>query len=350
MTKLRVTVNGKVDREVEVDRELVVGRKAPADIVIADSQVSSRHARIRPDGEGITVADLNSTNGTRIDAGERLAPDTFVALRRGQKLLIGPAILEIVDTQRADSDAGFARTEKTVAVGGGQLQSVLVNIAKFKAARARLVVAAEHAKKALPIEEMEVVIGREAPPAQIEIAHPSISSKHASLRFEGGQFSITDLASANGTFVDGVRISAATPLGLQTAVTIGTVDCLFVQRAPEAGGAAGAADPFAEVLCDHAVRLGKATQQEARAVLAEHRADGATLGELFVLRGVFTPREWAELYRQREMLKSLGSAAPASRGSASRTIGIVVIVVGLLALAAFAAKATGLLDGLFGKQ
>ena len=68
------------------------------------------------------------------------------------------------------------------------------------------------------------------------------------------------------------------------------------------------ADPHAEVLCAHAVRVGKATQQQSRDLLAEHRKDGRTLGELFVERGIFTPKEWSDLYRQRQMLATLGSA------------------------------------------
>lgn len=347
MARVRVTVNGKVERELDVDREIVVGRKAPADVVVADGQVSSRHARLRPSGDGVTVADLGSTNGTRIDDGERLAPERDVPLRKGQKLVIGPAILEIVEAAKLDSDAGFGKVERTVAVSGNQLQSALVNIAKFKAAKARLVVAAEHLKKSIPIEEMEVVVGREAPPAQVGVQHQSVSSRHASIRFENGRFVLSDLSSANGTFVEGVRISGATPLDLQTAVTFGTVDCLFVQRPPEAGGSSGGADPHAEVLCNHAVRLGKATQQEARELLADHRKDGRTLGELFVERGIFTPKEWSDLYRQREMLATLGGGAAAGGGgsSLSRTLGIVVVVVGLAALAVFAAVKLGL----FGK-
>lgn len=346
MPRLRITLGGAVDREIDVDRELVVGRKEPADVVIADGEVSSRHASLRPDGDGVVVRDLGSTNGTRIDGGEPLEAQRDVPLARGQKVLIGPAILEIVSSQALGRDSGFAKVEKTVAVGRGDLQSVLVNVAKFKAARARLVVAAEHQRKTMPIDEMEVVVGRDAPPAQIAVQHQSVSARHAALRYEEGQFLLSDLGSSNGTFVDGVRISAPSPLGYQAAVTFGTVDCLFVRRAPEAGGAEGGADPHAEVLCRHAERLGKATAQEAREILAEHRAGDRTLGELFVERGLFTPREWSDVYRQREMLATLGAGAVGRGGGPgfAKTFGIVVGVLGLVALAVFAALRAGVFE------
>src|SRR5262245_45598510 len=93
LIRVRSTVNGRVEREFDVEREMTIGRKPPADVVVADGQVSSRHAKIRPDGARLAVTDLGSTNGTRIDAGERLAADAEVPLERGQKLVFGPATL-----------------------------------------------------------------------------------------------------------------------------------------------------------------------------------------------------------------------------------------------------------------
>jgi S-DNA-T family DNA segregation ATPase FtsK/SpoIIIE len=107
--RVRVSVAGAPDREVVVDRELIVGRKAPADVVIDDpaKQISSRHLRLRPDGERLLVADLGSTNGTRIDGGERLAPEVDTPLGPGQRLQLGAATLELADAGPAESDSGF---------------------------------------------------------------------------------------------------------------------------------------------------------------------------------------------------------------------------------------------------
>jgi len=45
----------------------VLGRSRECDIVLGDSNVSRRHAEIRPAGTGWTVADLGSTNGVRVN-------------------------------------------------------------------------------------------------------------------------------------------------------------------------------------------------------------------------------------------------------------------------------------------
>jgi pSer/pThr/pTyr-binding forkhead associated (FHA) protein len=334
MIRVRLTVNGKVEREFDVDRDMLIGRKPPADIVVADGQISSKHARIRPGMHSLVVTDLGSTNGTRIDSGDRIPADTDMPLERGQKLVFGPAILEITSTGASESDSGFGRTEKTVAVGAGQMQTLLVQIARFKASQAKFVLGAEHTKLTIDITEMDAVVGREHGQAQIVVPHQSVSSKHARLHFTDGKFLLEDLGSANGTFVGGVRISGATPLEPQTAVTFGTVDCLFVARSPEAGGSGGAADPFAEVLSNHAVRMGKATDLQAREALTEHRTSGRTLGEIFVEKGVFSPKDWAELYRQRQVIQTMQSAGPAGGGASSaKTIVIVVVALGLAALA-----------------
>lgn len=44
-----------------------VGRASDCTIVLADPNVSRRHAEIRPSGDGFVVVDLGSTNGTKVN-------------------------------------------------------------------------------------------------------------------------------------------------------------------------------------------------------------------------------------------------------------------------------------------
>jgi hypothetical protein len=50
---------------------VTIGRQHDCTIVLADPNVSRHHAEVRPAGDGFAVADLGSTNGTRIN-GERI--------------------------------------------------------------------------------------------------------------------------------------------------------------------------------------------------------------------------------------------------------------------------------------
>jgi serine phosphatase RsbU (regulator of sigma subunit) len=65
---------------------LIIGRKEPADLVLADSEVSRAHCRLDLLGEELLVADLGSTNGTFIDGKRITAP---VVLPVGATLQVG---------------------------------------------------------------------------------------------------------------------------------------------------------------------------------------------------------------------------------------------------------------------
>ena len=67
------------------DASVVVGREAPADIVIPDGSLSRRHARFSVQGGKVVVEDLGSTNGTRI--GHRRI--TREILRPGDAVTLG---------------------------------------------------------------------------------------------------------------------------------------------------------------------------------------------------------------------------------------------------------------------
>ena len=66
-------------------RETMIGRHPDCQIVLRDSTISRRHARIRQDGEHYVVDDMDSQHGTRVN-GEtvRLA----APLRNGDEILL----------------------------------------------------------------------------------------------------------------------------------------------------------------------------------------------------------------------------------------------------------------------
>ncbi len=66
-------------------RKLVIGRRDDADVQVRDDGVSRRHATIRVEGEGATLVDLGSANGTYVN-GKRV-PEAHV--EDGARLQIG---------------------------------------------------------------------------------------------------------------------------------------------------------------------------------------------------------------------------------------------------------------------
>ncbi|HEY4116252.1 MAG TPA: ATP-binding cassette domain-containing protein, partial [Byssovorax sp.] len=93
-------------------KQAVIGRAPPADIVLPYPQVSVRHASVGVTGDGLlVVTDLGSTNGTHVD-GRRIAPGDPVKVKPGERIFVGPyamtlvveggAIRAFVEHERAD--------------------------------------------------------------------------------------------------------------------------------------------------------------------------------------------------------------------------------------------------------
>jgi pSer/pThr/pTyr-binding forkhead associated (FHA) protein len=101
-----LVISGPLEGEqIEVDRTLIVGRH-DADVVIDDPELSRRHLEIRPDGDGLLVEDLGSTNGTFIDA---RAIDAPTHLSHGDRVKLGATVLEV----QIVVDAGATRLRPT---------------------------------------------------------------------------------------------------------------------------------------------------------------------------------------------------------------------------------------------
>ena len=80
---------------VELDAGMVIGRAAPADLIVADQAVSGQHARVDYADGAWRVSDLGSTNGTRLNDRPVVSPSR---LRRGDRLELGPVRFEVGDT------------------------------------------------------------------------------------------------------------------------------------------------------------------------------------------------------------------------------------------------------------
>ena len=78
---------------IEIAEGGVLGRTERADVVIADPTVSSEHARVSRVGRAWVVADLGSTNGTRVN--DRVI-DRETSLAAGDELALGSVRLRVV--------------------------------------------------------------------------------------------------------------------------------------------------------------------------------------------------------------------------------------------------------------
>ncbi|MBE6464418.1 MAG: FHA domain-containing protein [Eggerthellaceae bacterium] len=77
---------------IGVNGPVIVGRSPGADIVIAASYVSGRHARFTLMGQDLFVEDLNSTNGTAVNGRRITSP---VALRDRDVVNVGDVSIRV---------------------------------------------------------------------------------------------------------------------------------------------------------------------------------------------------------------------------------------------------------------
>ena len=104
--KLEIVEGPGAGTQFDVAGPLVIGRDDTADLVIADTQASRRHARIEPTAHGAIVEDLQSTNGTFINDNElhgrgELGPD--------DELLIGVTVMQVRTPQEVERQPSAVR-------------------------------------------------------------------------------------------------------------------------------------------------------------------------------------------------------------------------------------------------
>lgn len=84
-------------KRITVSSEMSLGREG-ADITIEDSEISRRHALLRPSGDGVEVEDAGSTNGTYVN-GNKISGAT--KLNPGDTVKLGQTTMEVERAPRA---------------------------------------------------------------------------------------------------------------------------------------------------------------------------------------------------------------------------------------------------------
>lgn len=102
MTAVLVVTKGPLaGRRFELEAELVIGREGVA-VTIEDSELSRRHAAVRPVQGGFEIEDLGSLNGTFVND-KRIAEPT--QLDSGDSIKLGQSMLELEVARSAATSA-----------------------------------------------------------------------------------------------------------------------------------------------------------------------------------------------------------------------------------------------------
>jgi pSer/pThr/pTyr-binding forkhead associated (FHA) protein len=195
-----------VGERFAVGARLVIGRDPnQCQLVLDDESVSSRHAYIERTDQGFVVYDWGSRNGVRVN-------DQAVsqrALQHGDVITLGRSALRFC---YADAPADVVPTQifscvpnaRLVALGGARDGEIY------------------------PITEADIVLGR-ARHNTIVLDEPVVSRQHATIRFDGAGFVLSDCGSHNGTWLDDTRLLSPASLQSGQILRIGSQRLRFEQ-------------------------------------------------------------------------------------------------------------------------
>lgn len=179
MLKLRFK-NNKHNAVWLVEPKVTIGRASSNDVVLEDAEAGDHHAEILVKHEHLTLVNLS---GRPLRVNNRLVQKN-AELKVDDQLIIGKTSLEVIDPKtearpRQVESTGWALKANHVALGN----------------------------RVYPIQ-VETVIGRSRE-CDISLAAAHLSRRHVKLFVQEGLLYLRDLGSANGTYLNGERVTEA---------------------------------------------------------------------------------------------------------------------------------------------
>jgi pSer/pThr/pTyr-binding forkhead associated (FHA) protein len=197
LAKIIINLPGEETREEFLAKAVAtLGRRSSNQIQVMSATISGEHAKIELTHRGHTITDLNSTNGTYVN-GKRIEPGK-------------PYLLASNDIIRFSDALGNSASLTYIAPSAfGEVQQATLTARTFD------------------LQAPASYIGRN-PSAAIPLDHPAVSWNHARVVRRGdAHYTIEDLSSNNGTFVNGLQLRGARSLERGDVVQIGPFNLVY---------------------------------------------------------------------------------------------------------------------------
>jgi ABC-type multidrug transport system ATPase subunit len=214
--RLRITApDGSTSERVVTAARARLGRDPGCEIPFdpdACPMVSGRHAQIDRTADGCVLTPLSQTNQTLLNDRPIDGPAPVKAGDRIRLGVTGPTVRILALTAPEPTPRPAATPEPEPEFG-----------ATARAGPAHL--ALLRGSGSLGAERIEVgrggVIGRAAGQVEFPLDHPHVSRRHARLTASGGRVFLHDLGSANGTFLNGRRLTRRAELRPSDRIDVG---------------------------------------------------------------------------------------------------------------------------------
>ena len=190
---LKLQLPGVGEQEFEVSKsEITIGRGQTNDIVLQDSRVSRSHARFEFDAQGgVTVVDLGSTNGVRVNG----IPVDRAKIQPGDVVIVGGSQITHVKASGEDDAMTIIDSEADL---DRTIAEAVMPVSLNDTSQDRLVICTPEKTWEVELDEKvdALSIGRSGG-CGIVIEHPSVSRFHAQIVRDDHTFILKDLNSSN---------------------------------------------------------------------------------------------------------------------------------------------------------
>lgn len=177
MLKIRFTDN-RQPAFWAMEKSFSIGRTSSNHLTVDDPSVSDLHAKILQRGDSFSIKDMGSAQGTMVN-GKRITQKNIGC---GDRITIGQVELEIIDPFEGSHRSPWALIADSSWLSGQEFAL------DFQACNNR------------------IVVGRSTQ-CDVTIPGTHLSRQHAELQLKNGSVEVSDLKSANGTFVNEKKVS-----------------------------------------------------------------------------------------------------------------------------------------------
>lgn len=219
MSRLKVMLRGALISEIELnqEKEYIGGRKDGCDIRLqAEKGISREHFKLKF-AEGRWILSAVSRFGDVFSLGQKVET---ADLQHGQSFQIPPYEFSLLDVP----DAGLPSDDnQNAAVDFGENEKTVIGAAP-QVPYIKMVNSAGEISEMLRLEVGEVWVAGRDPSCQIIIPDQRVSRRQFEIYKVNGAYTILDLASVNGTFLNGSPVSSTDPQTLKSGDAISVLD------------------------------------------------------------------------------------------------------------------------------
>ncbi|MFQ3549225.1 MAG: FHA domain-containing protein [Armatimonadota bacterium] len=191
------------------DGDNKVGRER-AEILLSHNTVSRNHAIISLIGNEVFVEDLASTNGTQVN-GVRINANTKTKLEDGAEIVFGNVAFKVsINTAEPklteefdEEDMSDNEETKINEIDKPEEPEIEEDQPIYK-------LTSSDGSMIFELKKGSFSLGRRSGDNDLVVSDPYCSGKHAKIEVSDENITITDLASTNGTQVNGVKLEANT--------------------------------------------------------------------------------------------------------------------------------------------